>query len=88
MDPFDWATLLPLHERERLGRHRSWQRRLALVRQPKTWVLLLVVLDLCGVILIGLRTGAVLGGLALLPMVLTPLLAGLVYWLVWMEFHR
>jgi hypothetical protein len=88
MDNFDWVMLLPPQERERLGRRRSWQRRFALVRQRKTWALVLVVLDLGAVTLIGLRTGTVLGGMALLPLLLTPLLAGLVYWLVWMEFHR
>jgi hypothetical protein len=29
-----------------------------------------------------------LGGMALLPLLLTPLLAVLIYWLVWSEFHR
>ena len=48
----------------------------------------LVVADVCLVLLLGFRTGAVLGGMALLPLLLTPLLAALIYWLVWSEFHR
>ena len=88
MERWDWAEFLPPADQERQRRRRGRQRQWALLKEPRTWVAVLVVVDVCLVLLLGFRTGAVLGGMALLPLLLTPLLAVLIYWLVWTEFHR
>jgi len=88
MERWDWAEFLPPEDQQRQRRQRARQRHRALLKEPRTWVAVLVVADVCLVLLLGFRTGAVLGGMALLPLLLTPLLAVLIYWLVWSEFHR
>ena len=88
MERWDWAEFLPPEDQERQRRQRARQRHRALLKEPRTWVTVLVVTDVCLVLLLGFRTGAVLGGMAFLPLLLTPLLAVLIYWLVWSEFHR
>ena len=88
MERWDWAEFLPPADQERQRRRRRRHRQLVLLKEPRTWVAGLVVADVCLVLLLGFRTGAVLGGMALLPLLLTPLLAVLIYWLVWSEFHR
>lgn len=88
MERWDWAEFLPPEDQQRQRRQRARQRHRALLKEPRTWVAVLVVADVGLVLLLGFRTGAVLGGMALLPLLLTPLLAVLIYWLVWSEFHR
>lgn len=88
MERWDWAEFLPPKDQQRQRRQRARQRHRALLKEPRTWVTVLVVADVGLVLLLGFRTGAVLGGMALLPLLLTPLLAALIYWLVWSEFHR
>ena len=88
MERWDWAEFLPPEDQGRQRRQRARQRHRALLKEPRTWVAVLVVADVCLVLLLGFRTGAVLGGMALLPLLLTPLLAVLIYWLVWSEFHH
>ena len=88
MERWDWAEFLPPEDQERQRRQRARQRHRALLKEPRTWVTVLVVADVGLVLVLGFRTGAVLGGMALLPLLLTPLLAVLIYWLVWTEFHR
>jgi hypothetical protein len=88
MEPWDWAEFLPLQDRERQRRKRARLRQWTILKEPRTWVTALVVADVSLVFLLGFRTGAVLGAMALLPLLLTPLLAVLIYWLVWTEFHR
>jgi hypothetical protein len=88
MEPWDWAEFLPLQDRERQRHKRARLRQWTILKEPRTWVTALVVADVSLVFLLGFRTGAVLGAMALLPLLLTPLLAVLIYWLVWSEFHR
>ena len=87
MEPWDWVELLPPEQRLRARRRRARQRWLSRLRDPGTWVVALLLVELGLAVLLGLGTGAVLGGLVMLQLVLAPLLAGLVYWLLWTEFH-
>jgi hypothetical protein len=88
MVAWDWLLLLPPHERRRL----RWRRRLQRLRRqllrPRTAIGALVLTYLMVVLVLAQQTGAVLGLLAALPLVLAPLLSALIYWLLWSEFHR
>lgn len=86
--PFDWLQLLPDQERQAL----RWRRRIQRLRhqllRPRTAIAGLVLLYGSAVLVLVHQTGAVLGLLAALPLLLAPVLSGLMYWLLWSEFHQ
>jgi len=85
---WDWLQLLPDHERRGL----RWRRRIQRLRhqllRPRTTIASLVLIYGIAVLVLAHQTGAVLGLLAALPLLLAPVLSGLMYWLLWSEFHQ
>ena len=84
MKILDWSLLSYAAE---LRRRRMLRLRSQLLR-PRTAIGALVVSYLTLVLVLAKHTGTVLALLALLPLLLTPLLGGLMLWLLWSEFHR
>ena len=84
----DWLLLVPSPQRRRLRRQRRWLRLRSQLWRPRTAIGALVLLDLTLVLVLAHYAGTVLGLLALLPLLLTPLLGSLLLWLLWSEFHR
>jgi hypothetical protein len=86
--PHPWWRHLPQERRGSQQRIRILARRLrAWLRQRRQLIALAVgfYLVLCGLLIpLGLPS---LAFVALLPLVLVPPVGGLVYWLVWKEFH-
>lgn len=71
--------------RRSLLRVRLWSR----LRQPRSLLVLLALLDLLVALAVGAWTGSLtLAVLAILPLLLAPALGGLAYWLLWQDFNR
>lgn len=85
---WDWLQLLPDHERRGLRWRRRIQRLRHQLRRPRTAIAGLVLIYGIAVLVLAHQTGAVLGVLAALPLLLAPVLSGLMYWLLWSEFHQ
>lgn len=85
---WDWLQLLPDHERRGLRWRRRIQRLRHQVLRPRTAIAGLVLIYGIAVLVLAHQTGAVLGLLAALPLLLAPVLSGLMYWLLWSEFHQ
>jgi hypothetical protein len=71
--------------RRSLLRVRLWSR----LKQPRSLLVLLALLDLLVALAVGAWTGSLtLAVLAILPLLLAPALGGLAYWLLWQDFNR
>lgn len=85
--PSPWWPHLPPEQQRRLQGQIRWLRVRAQLSRKEVRLLLLLgfYLLLCLLpVLLGL---AVLGGIALLPLLLVPPIGYLAYWLVWREYH-
>jgi hypothetical protein len=84
----DWSAHLPPARRRRILLERGllrWRNRL-FSRSGLVLIMVLAYLAICASLLVW--GNASLGLLGLLPLMLTPPLGYLAYWLVWHEFHR
>lgn len=88
MHPWDWVGLLPQEQRRHAHRRRTRQRWWARLREPRSWLVGLLGLELGLAALLGAGTGAMVGALVVLQLLLAPWLGWLVWWLVWTEFHN
>ena len=88
MAAWDWLELLPAHERARGRRRRRMQRLRSELQRPRVAIILLIIGYLIVVMILARNIGGILALLASMPLILAPLLSGLIYWLLWSEFHR
>jgi len=88
MQTWDWLMLLPERQRRQRRYRRLLLRLQSQLQRPRTGISGLVVIYLVAVAVLAVNTSPVLALLAVMPLLLVPLLAGLIYWLLWAEFHR
>ena len=84
----DWSDFVPEHERKNRRRRRRRAQLGAMLRDRKALIRICLgtYLSLCLALLL---TGQLmLTAYALLPVLLTPPLGYMMYWLVWKEFHE
>lgn len=80
---------LPEELRQQRRRSLLWVRLWSRIRQPRSLLVLLALLDLLVALTVGAWTGSLtLAVLAILPLLLAPALGGLAYWLLWQDFNR
>lgn len=88
MQKWDWLMLLPERQRHQMRRRRRLLRLQSQLKMPRTGISGLVLIYLIAVGVLAVNTRPILALLAVMPLLLAPLLAGLIYWLLWAEFHR
>lgn len=87
--PHPWWPHLPPERRRPHHQLRLRARRLsAWLRQRRQLIALVVILYLLGCATTALAGLPALALVAALPLLLVPPVGGLVYWLVWKEYHR
>ena len=88
MQKWDWLMLLPERQRHQMRRRRRLLRLQSQLKMPRTGISGPVLIYLIAVGVLAVNTRPILALLAVMPLLLAPLLAGLIYWLLWAEFHR
>lgn len=85
----DWIHFLPERHRKSVFFKRKIRQLLPDFKKPKSLAVLVVLVQLCLAITVGLWSGSLsISALAVAPLVLVPPLALLAYWLTWNDFHR
>lgn len=85
--PGDWADYLPEAQRQQRLRLRRRLRRRALLRQPRFWLAICLVIYAFWCLALLLNGLPIAFGLALVPLISLPAIAALAWWLLWKEFH-
>jgi hypothetical protein len=84
----DWSDFVPDTERSSRRRRRRRAQAYAMLRDRKALIKISLGFYLSICVLLLLTGQLLLTAYALLPVVLTPPLGYMMYWLVWKEFHE